>query len=226
MAHLEKQEAKLTSQSLLVFLVWTLGVILWSGCQARKEGQIDTTVPESKGSYDPQKGSGPAEKGEGKNPAPGTLPKEPSNLGAGPDKTEAAKLLDGWAGTTDQPNGWKLTDLEPSQSPPPSTGGTAIPPATTNPPAGSGAPTGSTAATASVTYAVQIKPLLERYCVTCHKAGGTRSSSPLDVYPTPTLAQDSVQRIVAGSMPKAGSPQLTPQEKDLFKQWQAGQFAQ
>jgi cytoskeletal protein RodZ len=222
MTLIENQKKK-TKTGFIVLLIGMLGTLMWSGCQARKEAQIDTTVPKEKGSYVPQKGGGD---GVNSNPATGNQPKvDPTSLASPYDKGQETKILGGWAGTADQPNGWKLVDLEPTQSAPPNGGGTQPPASTTNPAPGSGPSTGPTAATGSVTYAGQIKSLLDKYCVTCHKAGGARSNSPLDTYPSTTLAQDSVQKIAAGSMPKAGSPQLTPQEKELFQKWQAGQFA-
>jgi hypothetical protein len=183
---------------------------LMAACQ-RKPAQLDTTQPEIKSGYTPSSNPGGV---------PGAGATDGAQGGSGSGDADDGAVLGGWAGLTDeQTQGWTFTDVAPSPSPGSSGSGAAgAPPATPN-------SSGSNAA-ALVTYNKEIKPLMERYCVSCHAAGKSRSSSPLTSYPSQSIAAQSASRVASGSMPKAGSPQMSAAEKDLFAQWAAGKFAQ
>lgn len=220
--------------------VW-IGLVLlmasasaWLSCQPRKQGDIETNIPEDQGSYIPQTASGSQGSPGGSIPnlpgSGGGLPSTGSGSLAGKiGPAEESSLLGNWTGTTDLVAlGWKMVDLQPGVSPPngtPSNGagtkiGTSVSTdVTTNTPAVSGAG-------GLVSYTKQIKPLLDRYCVTCHKAGGSRSNSPLDVYPGLQLAKQSAAQIKGGLMPKPGSLQLSAENKALFQRWETSGFAQ
>jgi hypothetical protein len=180
-------------------------------CQQRKQAEVDTTVPPDKSGYTPQRGPGEGSVGSGPT----------SNLGGGGSQEET-KLLNGWDGTQDKVAGpWVITNaaITPTPSSPP--GGAAD--SNPTPPAGggTGSPQGSGAAPKKVTYSLEIKPLLDKYCATCHGVGKSRSATPLDSYPSTSLATQSTTKVANGSMPKPGSPQMTPAEKELFARWAA-----
>jgi mono/diheme cytochrome c family protein len=76
-----------------------------------------------------------------------------------------------------------------------------------------------------VTYAEDIKPMLDSNCISCHAAalnGADRNGAPLGVdFDTYTAAVDSGEqantRIKAGTMPPSGP--LSGEEMSLFQAW-------
>lgn len=201
------------------FLIPTSLVLLLGGCQQRKPADVDPTVPSDKNGYTPQRGPGDGAGG-------GIGGQGPTNLG-GPSAQSEVQLLNGWDGSSDKlANGWSIVHVPiTNSSPPPSSSGSSG--GSTSSPGGSSPgslPQGS--AGAKVTYSVEIKPLLDKYCVSCHSVGGSRATSPLTSYPSLSIATQSSTKVANGTMPKPGSPQMTPAEKELFAKWAANGHAQ
>ena len=69
-----------------------------------------------------------------------------------------------------------------------------------------------------VSYSIDIKPILDRSCTSCHSAAGGESPN-LDSY---VLAKnninESIDETATGSMPTVG-PNLSPDEIDLLQSW-------
>lgn len=203
----------------LLWILAALSLVLTSSCQQRKPSDIDTNVPQDKNGYTPVTTPGGG-------PTPGSQePNGPASLGNSAGNPADAQLLNGWAGTADLlVPGWTLTDVPatqaPGPTPPPPGGGNAPPPSSPPAPSAPGANN-----VASVTFGKDIKPLMDKYCVSCHAVGQSRAASPLTSYPSASLAAQSATKVANGSMPKAGSPQMTAAEKDLFARWAANKYA-
>lgn len=74
----------------------------------------------------------------------------------------------------------------------------------------------------SVTYA-DLKSTIDAQCASCHRPGGSRSSSDLSTFNAfKNYASNAVGRISAGTMPTSGA--LSPDLVQKFKDWQKAGF--
>src|SRR5262245_48998200 len=108
--------------------------------------------------------------------------------------------------------------------------GTVLQPPSAHPPAE--APVENAEAVASVappplpSYTQVIRPLVTRYCLTCHNSSKTRGGIDLEAFPDEAtvrknlpLWQKVAENLRSGSMPPAGKPPPTPAELDTLNTW-------
>ncbi len=79
----------------------------------------------------------------------------------------------------------------------------------------------------TIGYSDTIKSFLDKQCVSCHKAGGSRASSPLDTYENAKkYAKESLGRMkdAQNPMPPSGVPSSSDVEK--FNKWITSNFPQ
>jgi uncharacterized membrane protein len=69
-------------------------------------------------------------------------------------------------------------------------------------------------------YAADVAPLLETYCVSCHQAGGQQSDKPLDTFRSVSTLSSGVESSVGScSMPPSGEAQPTDAERETILAW-------
>jgi mono/diheme cytochrome c family protein len=128
-----------------------------------------------------------------------------------------ADLVGTWTGEQDEySTAWSLVNREPGAAPSPSVSPSVTPSVTP-----STSPSGSAGSATVVAYDAEVKSLLDRNCVSCHRPGGSRASSPLNDYASAVrFASASNGRIQAGTMPRSGP--LSAADKAIFDQWVKG----
>ncbi len=76
------------------------------------------------------------------------------------------------------------------------------------------------------TYDLQVKPLLEKYCYSCHGNGKHKGDLALDAYPdigsilkAPKVWETVMHHLTSHEMPPEDKPQPRPAERDLITTW-------
>jgi mono/diheme cytochrome c family protein len=138
----------------------------------------------------------------------------------GPTVPSDAQLMGTWTGEQDESSAkWAVISQAPAASTPnnPSAGSGG-----TNPPTGNGNATGNsglaTPPTATVvSYEKEVKAILERSCVSCHRPGGSYAQVPLHTFAAVRQRSARVNaRVQAGTMPRGG---LDPSERAVIDKW-------
>ena len=85
---------------------------------------------------------------------------------------------------------------------------------------------GLTTAPAAPTYAKNVRPLLDKYCYSCHGNGKKKADLALDAYPDEaSISKDRkvwekvLHQVRTREMPPENKPQPTPAERDLMATW-------
>ena len=69
-------------------------------------------------------------------------------------------------------------------------------------------------------YKTNVAPLVQKYCLNCHIAGGEQSKDPLDTYQTLSHRSDDVKDEVGGcDMPPSDEVQPTAAERETILSW-------
>jgi mono/diheme cytochrome c family protein len=80
--------------------------------------------------------------------------------------------------------------------------------------------TPATCPTTQPSYAADVAPVLETYCVSCHQAGGSEAGKPLDTYRSAVSLGSSVENVVAGcTMPPSSDAQPTAAQREAVLTW-------
>lgn len=80
--------------------------------------------------------------------------------------------------------------------------------------------------TTQVAYDNRMKVIIDQYCVTCHRLGGTAQPSMTSALEVAPIGARMVARVKAGTMPPMTSQQLTAEAKQAFLDWELGGYLQ
>ncbi|APR78258.1 Hypothetical protein A7982_03605 [Minicystis rosea] len=86
--------------------------------------------------------------------------------------------------------------------------------------AGSCGTTPSSCPTSAPSYATDVAPIVQKYCGSCHVAGGQESDKPLDTYSTLSTRSSEVAHEISGcDMPPSDATQPTTAEMQTVLDW-------
>lgn len=83
-----------------------------------------------------------------------------------------------------------------------------------------GVTTPSSCPTSAPSYATDVAPVMQKYCTSCHVAGGQEANKPLDTFSAVSQRSGEVQDQIAGcDMPPSGATQPTAAEMQVVLDW-------